>query len=145
MSDQEAAGAGAYALAPARKVAHAALSAFAQTIWPGRPPDRLLSSWWMRADDSCAVAAVHQPSGAVAALCAGRPSEWAIGGRTHSAGAICDWYVSPAHQARMLGRRVVRHFAAPGRMMYSLSMSDHAIAYPARLGRGGPHPPSPPA
>jgi hypothetical protein len=139
MSDQEASRAGAYALAPARKVEHAALSAFAQTIWPGRPPERLLSSWWMRADDSCAVAAVHQPSGAVAALCAGRPSEWAIGGQIYSAVAICDWYVSPAHQARMLGRRVVRHFTAPGRMMYAFSMSDDAIAYLARLGWVGPY------
>jgi hypothetical protein len=93
----------------------------------------------MRADDNCCVAAIHQPSGVIAGLCAGRPSKWVVGGQTHPAVAICDWYVAPTHAARMLGRRLVRHFETPNCMLYAFSMSDDAIAYLTRLGWIGPY------
>jgi hypothetical protein len=62
-----------------------------------------------------------------------------IGGRRHPAVAICDWYVAPGHAGRMIGRRLVRQFDAPDRLMYAFSMSEDAIAYLTRLGWVGPH------
>lgn len=73
------------------------------------------------------------------ALCAGRPSEWSIGGMIHPAASICDWYVAPGHGGRLIGRRLVRHFDAPGRIMLAFSMSADAIGYLGRLGWTGPH------
>ncbi len=139
MTDQGNTRESAYALVPAKHVEAETLAAFSATIWPDRPPERLLSSWWMRADDDCAVAAIYRTTGTMAGLCIGRPSKWMIAGQTCSAVAICDWYVAPAHAARMLGRRLVRHFERPDRMMYAFSMSDDAIGYLARLGWTGPH------
>jgi hypothetical protein len=139
MIEQDASRGGAYNLVSARRVERATLIAFSQTIWPDRSPDRLLSSWWMRADDNCSVAAIHRSTGIMAGLCAGRPSKWVVDGQTHPAVAICDWYVASGHAARMLGRRLVRHFEMPDRMLYAFSMSDDAIAYLARLGWVGPY------
>lgn len=139
MIKQDASSGGTYILVSARRVDRETLIAFSKTIWPERSPDRLLSSWWMRADDNCSVAAIHQPTGVMAALCSGRPSKWVIRGKTHPAVAIGDWYVAPQHAARMLGRRLMRHFGTPDSMLYAFSMSDDAIAYLARLGWSGPY------
>jgi hypothetical protein len=139
MVKQDALHGGTYILVSAKRVDRETLIGFSKTIWPDRAPDRLLSSWWRQADDSCSVAAIHQPTGVMAALCSGRPSKWVICGQTHPAVAICDWYVAPTHAARMLGRRLVRHFEMPDRLLYAFSMSDEAIAYLTRLGWTGPY------
>jgi hypothetical protein len=128
-----------YEIVAARSVSDERLRAFAASVLPESDPERMLQSWWRRADPSCAVAAMHQATGGVAGLCAGRPSEWQIGGRRHPAIAICGWYVDPRHGGRLLGRRLVRQFEAPDRMMYAYSMSDDAIQYLARLGWVGPY------
>jgi acetyltransferase (GNAT) family protein len=131
----------AYSLVPARSIDDGALVAFAAAVWPRRPPhDRILSSWWRRADPICAVAAISNATGIMAALCGGRPSQWAIGGRAHPAVAITDWYVAPGHTGKLVGRRLVRQFEAPGRMMYAFSLSDDAVAYLRALGWVGPYP-----
>jgi hypothetical protein len=72
-------------------------------------------------------------------LCAGRPSEWMMSGRAHDVVAICDWYVAPDHEGKLLGRRLIRKFAAPGRMLYAFSISDVAADYLNRLGWVGPY------
>ena len=142
MSDQEVVTSrtSAYAFVPAKTIDESSLIKFAATVWPERPPyDRILSCWWRRAEPTCAIAAVHEPTGVMAGLCAGRPSEWIIAGRMHPAVAICDWYVTPEHAGKLLGKRLVRHFDVPGRFMYAFSMSDAAIAYLKRLGWVGPY------
>ncbi len=128
-----------YNVISGKQVDREALITFSKTVLPGYSPDRLLSSWWMRAEDDCCVAAIHQSTGIVAGLCAGRPSKWVIGGETHSAVAICDWYVAPVHRGRMLGRRLLRWFEKPNSILYAFSLSDDAIAYVTRLGWVGPY------
>jgi hypothetical protein len=138
-TEQHSSGETSYALVSAKLVEPDKLVAFSQVVWPDGPPDRLLASWWRFASEDCSVAAIHRPTGLMAGLCAGRPSEWLIGTQPCAAVAICDWYVAPAHAARMLGRRLVRHFARPDRLLYAFSMSDDAVAYLARLGWTGPY------
>jgi hypothetical protein len=139
MSDQQPTRASAYQLVPGNSINDARLAAFGAAVWPGRSTDRVLSSWWRRAGPDDAVAALEKSTGAVAALCAGRPSQWVIGGRRHPAVAICDWYVAPGHAGRLIGRRLIRRFEAPDRLIYAFSMSDDAVAYLARLGWVGPY------
>jgi hypothetical protein len=129
----------AYALVPARSIADDRLLAFAASVLPESPPERMLQSWWRGADPSCAVAAMHEATGEMAGLCAGRPSKWSIDGVSYPAIAICGWYVAPGHVGRLIGRRLVRHFEAPDRMMYAYSMSEDASQYLSRLGWVGPY------
>jgi GNAT superfamily N-acetyltransferase len=74
----------------------------------------------------------------MAGLCGGRPCEWSIAGQTLPAVAICDWYVSPAHAGKGIGKRLVQHFDAPDRFLYAFSISDAAIANFKKLGWQGP-------
>jgi hypothetical protein len=85
------------------------------------------------------VAALDGKSGRMVGVCAGRPATWTIGGRVHPAVAICDWYVAPDHEGKLLGRRLLRRFETPERLLYAFSMSDVAAAYLGRLGWKGPH------
>jgi len=132
---------GGYTLVPARSVDEAALVAFASAVWPDREPhERIRASWWRYAEPECAVVALHDATGAVAGLCGGRPSQWVIDGRPHPAVAITDWYVAPGHAGKLIGRRLVRQFQAPDRVMYAFSISDMAVAYLRALGWQGPFP-----
>jgi hypothetical protein len=130
-----------YAVVPARSIDDARLVKFAAAAWRNRPPyDRILASWWRNAAPECAVAAIHQPSQAMVGLCGGRPCEWVIGGEVHPAVSICDWYVDPRHEGRLIGRRILRHFQLPGRFVNAISISDLATAYVGRMGWTGPYP-----
>jgi hypothetical protein len=126
-----------YDVVSARAVDPDKLTDFAARVWPERPRERILESWWLRAAPECSVAAIA--GGRMVGLCAGRPSEWVIGARVHPAVAMCDWYVAPDHEGRLLGRRLIRRFDAPDRMLYGFSISEVAINYLSRLGWAGPY------
>jgi len=129
-----------YAFVPAKSVGDDDLVAFAAAAWPERPPyERVLASWWRRADPSCAVAAVHEASGAMAALCAARPAAWIIGGKAATGRAICEWYVAPAHAGKGIGKRLVQHYARPDRYLYAFAMSEAAAVNFTKLGWKGPY------
>lgn len=128
-----------YILVPAREVADDTLRAFAVSILPESPPERILQAWWRRANPSCAVVAMHEATGELAGICVGRPSEWLVGGKRHPAVAICGWYVAPDHAGRRLGHRLVRHFEAPDRLLYAYSISNEAVRSFVRLGWVGPY------
>jgi len=128
-----------YVLVPAKSIDAEQLMGFADVVWPNRPRERILATWWRRAAPEWAVAALEQTNGRMVGVCAGRPATWMIGGRVHPAVAICDWYVAPDHEGRLLGRRLLRQFATPDRLLYAFSMSDVAAAYLGRLGWRSPH------
>ena len=129
-----------YVLVPATAVDKRTLVDFAAAVWPQQsPPYRVVSSWWTHAEPGCAVAAVHRPSGAMAGLCGGRPCAWSFADQTLPAVAICDWYVSPAHAGKGVGKRLVQHFDVPDRFLYAFSISDAAIANFKKLGWQGPY------
>jgi GNAT superfamily N-acetyltransferase len=129
-----------YELVPATSVAHDRLAAFVAMIWPEQAvEERIRAFWWKRAGPTFAVAAVHRPSGAMAGLCGGRHCEWTIAERPLPAVAICDWYVSPQHAGKGIGKRLVQHFDAPERFLYAFSISDAAIANFQKLGWAGPY------
>jgi hypothetical protein len=73
-----------YDFVPAKSIDHAQLVAFSAAVWPDRPADQLLSRWWRRAEPSCATAAVHVATGAMAGFCSARPSDWVINRQTVS-------------------------------------------------------------
>lgn len=127
-----------YDFVPARSIEEARLIAFAAAVWPDRPSE-LVSRWWRRAEPDCAVAAVHEPTGAMAGFCSARPSNWVIDGQTVPAIAICDWYVDPAHAGKGLGQRLMQHFEMVDQFVYAFSVSDAAIAIFKKLGWTGPH------
>jgi len=131
---------GGYVVVPAKSIDPEQLMTFADAVWPERPRERILASWWRRAAPEWAVAAIDHVSGRMVGVCAGRPATWLIGGRVQEAVAICDWYVAPDHEGRLLGRRLLRRFETPDRLLYAFSMSDVAAAYLGRLGWIGPHP-----
>jgi GNAT superfamily N-acetyltransferase len=136
----QVAGISEYALVSANDIDDDRLINFASRIWPDRPPyERILSCWWRRTSSDCANALVHQRTGAVIGLCAGRPSEWVIAGQVHPAVSICDFFVDPHHEGKLLGRRLLRSFEAPGRLVNALSISDIAAAYVRRMGWRGPY------
>ena len=129
-----------YALLSANDIDAERLVNFASRVWHDRPPyDRILSSWWRRASSDCAFALVHQPTRAMVGLCAGRPSEWIIGGQSHPAVSICDFFIDPHHGGKLLGRRLLRTFEAPGWFVNAISISDVAAAYVRRMGWRGPY------
>jgi Acetyltransferase (GNAT) domain len=130
--------AAAYVLVPAKSIDAEQLMAFADAVWPNRPRERILATWWRRAAPEWAVAALEGKSGRMVGVCAGRPATWTIGGRLHPAVAICDWYVAPDHEGKLLGRRLLRRFETPERLLYAFSMSGVAAAYLGRLGWIGP-------
>jgi hypothetical protein len=136
-SDAQVSGSREYAIVPAISIDDERMIRFAASIWPDRH-DRILSSWWRQASPDCAVAAVHQATGAVAGMCGGRPSEWVIDGRVWPTVSITDWYVRPDHGGKLLGRRTIRRFEQPGRLLNALSISDVAVAYVKRMGWMGP-------
>jgi GNAT superfamily N-acetyltransferase len=142
MSDSNAQTActGAYTPVFANDIGADNLTNFASRVWPDRPPyDRILSCWWRNAPSECAHALVHRASGLMVGLCAGRPSEWVIAGQVHPAVSICDFFVDPQHEGRLLGRRLLRSFEAPGRLVNAISISDVAATYVSRMGWKGPH------
>jgi GNAT superfamily N-acetyltransferase len=140
MSEQGAARVGEFVFVPANSIDDGSLIAFAALIWPEHPdPKKILSSWWRRAEPKCAVAAVHEASGAMAGVCAGLPCAWIIAGQLHSAIAISVWYVSPHYAGKGLGKRLVQQFEAPDVFMYTFSISDAAVANFTKLGWVGPH------
>ncbi len=127
-----------YAFVPANSVDQARLLEFAAAAWPDRTPDRVLSSWWRRAEPHCALAAIHEQTGKMAGVCGGRPSEWVIGGRPVSGVAICEWSIAPGHEGHGLGKRMAQHFAAEDNFLYTFSLSEAAVANFRRLGWVGP-------
>jgi ribosomal protein S18 acetylase RimI-like enzyme len=129
---------GGYLVVPAKSIEPEQLMKFADAVWPERPRERILTTWWRRAAPEWAVAAIDRPSGRMVGVCAGRPATWTIGGRMHPAVAICDWYVAPDHEGKLLGRRLLRRFETPDRLLYAFSMSEVAAAYLGRLGWIGP-------
>ena len=131
--------AGSYDVVPAKSIDPEQLMKFADAVWPERPRERILATWWRRAAPEWAVAAIDRPSGRMVGVCAGRPATWTIAGRVHPAVAICDWYVAPDHEGKLLGRRLLRRFETSERLLYAFSMSDVAAAYLGRLGWIGPH------
>lgn len=141
MSDPEVKpGTRGYVLVPAKSIDEKRLIAFGAAVWPDRSSHhRILASWWRRAQPTDAVAAIHEPTGTLAGLCAARPCEWSIEDRSHAAAAICDLYVAPGHAGKLLGRRLMRQFEGPGRFLYGFSISETAIAYVQRLGWRGPY------
>jgi GNAT superfamily N-acetyltransferase len=140
MSERSSSGSNDYAFVPAKSVPDSKLIAFASAVWPGRAPrERIDASWWRRAEEGCAVAAVHEPTGAMAGLCGGRPSQWMTAGRSGPAVAICDWYVDPGHAGRGIGKRLVQQFEAPDRFIHAFSISDAAIVNFQKLGWQGPY------
>lgn len=143
MSERSSSGPNGYVFVPAKSLPESKLVAFASAVWPDRDPqERIDAAWWMRAEARCAVAAVHEPTGAMAGLCGGRPSRWIIAGRSHPAVAICDWYVDPAHAGRGIGKRLVQYFDAPDQFVYAFSISNAAIANFKKLAWRGPYPSS---
>src|SRR5215467_956791 len=126
-------------LVAAKSIEPEQLMKFADAVWPERPRERILATWWRRAAPEWAVAAIDRPSGRMVGVCAARPATWTIGGRVHPAVAICDWYVAPDHEGKLLGRRLLRRFETPERLLYAFSMSEVAAAYLGRLGWIGPH------
>jgi GNAT superfamily N-acetyltransferase len=129
-----------YALVSANDVDPGRLIDFASRVWPDRPPyERILSCWWRHASADCAHALAHQKTGTMVGLCAGRPSEWVIAGQVHPAVSICDFFVDPRHEGKLFGRRLLRSFEAPGRLVNAISISDVAVAYILRLGWKGPY------
>ena len=126
-------------LVPAKSIEPEQLMKFADAVWPERPRERILATWWRRAAPEWAVAAIDRPSGRMVGLCAGRSATWTIAGQTHPAVAICDWYVAPDHEGKLLGRRLLRRFETSERLLYAFSMSEVAAAYLGRLGWIGPH------
>lgn len=131
--------AGRYLVVPAKSIDPEQLMKFADAVWPERPRERILATWWRGAASEWAVAAIDRASERMVGLCAGRPATWTIGGLSHPAVAICDWYVAPDHEGKLLGRRLLRRFETPERLLYAFSMSDVAAAYLGRLGWIGPH------
>jgi GNAT superfamily N-acetyltransferase len=128
-----------YVFVPARSICDGDLVKFAGAAWPARPPyERVLSRWWRHADPSCAVAAVDAESGAMAALCAARPSEWIIHGIPVTGRAICEWYVTRHHTGKGIGKRLVQHFTRPERFLYAFAVSEAAAVNFAKLGWKGP-------
>jgi hypothetical protein len=130
---------GASVFVPAKSIDEEELMRFSAAVWPERPRERILATWWRRAEPDCAIAAVNQTSGRMVGLCAGIPCEWVVGGRVFPATAICDWYVVPDHEGKLLGRRMIRRYDVPDRIVYALSMSQAAVVYMNRLGWAGPH------
>ena len=138
MTNQISAKTSNYLFVPANSVEEPRLLDFAAAAWPDRPADRVLSSWWRRAEPHCAVAAIHQKTGAMAGICGGRPSQWKIGDREVSAVAICEWYVAPGHEGKALGKRMVRSFTTPDNFLYAFSLTQAAVDYLKVLGWRGP-------
>src|SRR5580704_6286125 len=129
-----------YDLVPARSVDEGGLIRFAKAVWPDHAsPERILSLWWRYAEPHCAFAAIHAPTATMAALGAARPCEWVVAGRVYPPAAIGDWYVDPAHEGKLLGRRLLRHLTVPDRITLAFSISDVAVAYVSRLGWVGPY------
>lgn len=128
-----------YEFVPAKSVAVDRLREFVRAVLPGAARDRSQAEWWRAAGDECCIAAVHGPSGAVAALCAGRPSRWLIDGSEVNAVAICGWYVAPGHSGRSLGRRALASIRTEGRFVYAFSISESAISAFKKLGWAGPY------
>jgi len=133
------AGADGYALIPAKDVDEERLIDFAAEVWPERSRERTLSSWWRRAEPSCAIAAVHRATGKMAGICCARPSRWTIAGRTVAAIAICEWYVAPGDAGKGIGKHLVRHFESPNLFLYTFLISEAAAANFRRLGWNGPY------
>jgi Acetyltransferase (GNAT) domain len=128
-----------YVVVPAQSIDAEQLMKFADVVWPNRPRERILATWWRRAAPDWAVAAIEGKSGRMVGVCAGRPATWMIDGRAHPAVAICDWYVAPDHEGKLLGRRLLRRFETPERLLYACSMSEAAAAYVGLMGWVGPH------
>jgi GNAT superfamily N-acetyltransferase len=128
-----------YDFVPARSVEAARLVAFAAAVWPDRPHDQLVKRWWRRADPSCAVAAVHNGTGAMAGFCSARPSDWMIDGQSIPTIAICDWYVDPAHAGKGIGKCLVQNFEMADQLVYTFSLSEAAVANFQKMGWVGPH------
>jgi hypothetical protein len=139
MSDDVGPPRGASIFVPAKSIDEERLTKFAAAVWPERPRERILATWWRRAEPDCAIAAINQASGRMVGLCAGIPCEWMIAGRIVPATAICDWYVVPDQEGKLLGRRMIRRFDVADRVVYGLSMSEIAVVYMNRLGWAGPH------
>jgi GNAT superfamily N-acetyltransferase len=127
-----------YDFVPARSVDAARLIAFAAAVWPDRPHDQLVARWWRRAEPGCAVAAIHEKSGAMAGFCSARPSDWVIDGKSVPTIAICDWYVDPAHAGKGIGKCLTQHLEMADQFVYTFSLSEAAIANFKKLGWAGP-------
>jgi len=139
MTESDQVRAAGYDFVPAKSIDLAHLNAFSATVWPECPADQLVSRWWRRAEPSCAIAAVHEATGAMAGFCSARPSDWVVNRQTVSTVAICDWYVDPAHAGKGLGKRLLQRFETADKFVFAFSLSDAAVANFKKLGWAGPH------
>src|SRR2546428_6121367 len=77
-------------------------------------------------------------SGDVAAIVGERQCRVDADGRTLRATDICDWYVSPRFAGRGLGRTLVAQLMAQYDLLFTISISDAAVAGFTRLGWSAP-------
>jgi GNAT superfamily N-acetyltransferase len=115
-----------------------ALARFAQKIWPRTRPAVLGARWWWNAPrEPQAWVVEHRPSQAIVALCAARETQLEVRGHRYAAASIGDWYVSPDHSGKGLGRMLVTESSRAHAVMYTTSISEHAATSFSRLGWRG--------
>src|SRR6516162_5865041 len=119
MTESNQVRAAGYDFVPAKSIDLAHLNAFSATVWPECPADHLVSRWWRRAEPSCATAAVHEETGAMAGFCSARPSDWVIKRETVSTVAICDWYVDRAPAGKGLGKYLLQRFETVDKFVFA--------------------------
>jgi GNAT superfamily N-acetyltransferase len=127
-------------LVAAREIDRELLIAFAPGAWPERPPEMVLSRWWLASDFAEVTAALDNASGRIAAICVGVPSRWRVpGGEIGNAISICGWYVHPDFAGRGLGRLLVEALEQHAPYLNTLSISEAAVRGFAKMGWARPH------
>ncbi len=110
-----------------------ALRRFAKEIWPGRREDVLERRWWwLTVPKQCLIAV--SASGDIAAMAGDRQCRVAADGDVKRATDICDWYVSPRYAGQGLGRALVAELMEQYDLLFTISISDDAVAGFTRLG-----------
>ena len=110
------------------------LRALAAELWGSELAGTFDSRWWWNDDPPHCWVSEHVESGDIAAICGARRSQFIQGDKTIATTAINDWYVSPRHSGKGLGRSLVTKCADACDFLYTSAISDSASVAFARMG-----------
>ena len=107
---------------------------FALDVMSGSRRHVFAGRWWWRDTVPHCWIVEHQSTKAIAAICGSRRSRFRVHDRVYEATSICDWYVSPNHKRKGLGRALVQESQKTAGLMYTSSISESAAVGFGRLG-----------
>lgn len=123
-----------------RDVSEKLVSDFVESVWDGVGKWAILQKLSVYTEHATVIVGYDTKTRKIASLLVSLPSVWPLGENSYiRVGSVCNWYTSPEHKAKGVGRDLVNSLSGFTEGQYALSVSTQAVVSFQKLGWKGPH------